>query len=50
MRMLLRCNIPHEPFNTLVREGRAGQIIGRIVEDMRPEAVYFTEEGGKRCG
>jgi hypothetical protein len=50
MRMMLKCNIPHEPFNTLVREGRAGQIIGGIMEEMKPEAAYFIEEDGKRCG
>ena len=28
MRMMLTASIPHEPFNTLVRENKAGQIIG----------------------
>jgi hypothetical protein len=46
--MMLNVQIPHEPFNTLVREGRAGQIIGRILDDLQPEAVYFTEYDGTR--
>lgn len=48
MRMLLSVEMPHEPFNTLVREGKAGAIIGRILEEIKPEAVYFTEQNGTR--
>ena len=48
MRMLLNVEMPHEPFNTLVREGKAGAIIGRILEEIKPEAVYFTEQNGTR--
>lgn len=48
MRMLLNVTIPHEPFNTLVRQKKAGAIIGRILEELKPEAVYFTEENGTR--
>ena len=50
MRMLLSFELPPEPFNTLVREGRVGQIIGRILEEVKPEAAYFTEHDGKRGG
>ena len=46
MRMLLNVRFPHEPFNTLVKEGRAGEIIRRILDDLKPESVYFTEQGG----
>ena len=49
MRMMLTASIPHEPFNSLVRENKAGQIIGRILDDLKPEAVYFTEQDGTRC-
>ncbi|EIF34954.1 hypothetical protein BCh11DRAFT_02763 [Burkholderia sp. Ch1-1] len=48
MRMLLNIRIPHEPFNTLVREGIAGQVVGQILEEIKPEAVYFTEQDGTR--
>jgi len=48
MKMLAFIKIPHEPFNTLVKTGRAGEIIGRIVEELRPESIYFTEQGGTR--
>ena len=48
MRMLLNVRMPHEPFNTLVRRGKAGAILGRILDDIKPEAVYFTEQSGMR--
>ena len=48
MRMLLHAIFPTEPFNTLVRDGKAGEILQRIMEDIKPEAVYFTEEDGMR--
>ena len=48
MKMLLTVEIPHEPFNSLVRSGKAGQIIGRILETIKPEAAYFTEQDGTR--
>ena len=48
MRMLLKVQIPHEPFNALVRKGQAGAVLRRILEEIKPEASYFTEEDGKR--
>jgi hypothetical protein len=48
MRMLLNVRIPHEPFNTLVRDGSVGDVIARILEAVKPEAVYFTEQSGGR--
>jgi hypothetical protein len=49
MRMLLTADIPHEPFNSLVRAGTAGQILTQILDTLKPEAVYFTEQDGHRC-
>ena len=49
MRMLLTVTFPHEPFNTLVRQKKAGAIIGRILEELKPEAAYFTEDDGHRA-
>jgi hypothetical protein len=48
--MLLNVEIPHEPFNSLVRSGKAGEIIGRILESIKPESAYFTEQDGTRGG
>jgi hypothetical protein len=48
MRMMLHVTMPHEAFNAAVRDGSAGRKLTRILEEMKPEAVYFTEYGGKR--
>jgi hypothetical protein len=50
MKMLLTVEFPPEPFNTHVRSGKAGEIIGRILADIKPESAYFTEHDGKRGG
>ena len=50
MRMLLHVKLPHEPFNTLVKDGTAGAKIQRILQDLKPEAAYFTEYDGRRGG
>lgn len=49
MRMLLNVEFPHEPFNTEVRNGTIGATIGRIMEEIRPEAAYFVEQNGHRA-
>ena len=48
MRMLMNIRIPHEPFNTTVRQGTSGTILKRILEEAKPEMVYFTEQDGRR--
>ncbi|TDN69299.1 panthothenate synthetase [Paraburkholderia sp. BL10I2N1] len=48
MRMLLNVRIPNEPFSSLVRDGTAGDVVGRIIEECRPESIYFTEQDGAR--
>ena len=48
MKMLMNVKFPHEPFNTLVKEGTIGEIIRRILDDLKPEFIYFTERGGNR--
>lgn len=48
MRMLVNIIFPVEPFNSMVRSGKAGEILGRVLEDIKPESIYFTEmEGGR---
>jgi hypothetical protein len=46
--MILNVKFPHDEFNKAVRDGTVGQKIGRILEDAKPEAVYFTEQNGQR--
>ena len=36
--------------NSLVRSGKVGEVIGRILESIKPETAYFTEQNGKRGG
>jgi hypothetical protein len=48
MRMLVQVKMPHEPFNTAVRDGSAAQKMKRILDETKPEAAYFTEFGGLR--
>jgi len=48
MRILLNVSIPHEQFNAAVRDGSIGSKLRRILDESKPEAVYFTEQHGKR--
>ena len=48
MRMLLHVRIPHAEFNAAVRDGSVGKKIKQILEQTKPEAVYFTEYDGRR--
>lgn len=48
MKMLMNVRFPHEPFNTLLREGKASETIRRILDDLKPESIYFTEQSGRR--
>jgi hypothetical protein len=48
MRILLEITIPHEPFNSLARQGVVGKKLGDILHATKPEAIYFTEQDGKR--
>ena len=48
MRMLVNVRIPHEPFNTYVRDGSIAELIPRVMDAIKPEAAYFTEQSGGR--
>lgn len=48
MRLLIRARLPVEPFNTYTRQGKVGALMNRILEETKPEAVYFTEDQGER--
>jgi hypothetical protein len=48
MKMLLRVTMPIEPFNSMVKKGTVGKTIGKILEDLKPEATYFTLTDGER--
>jgi hypothetical protein len=48
MRVLMNVRIPHAEFNAAVKDGSAGSKLNRILESIKPEAVYFTEQNGHR--
>jgi hypothetical protein len=48
MRILVRVTLPNEPFNTFVKDGSASAKMKRILDELKPEAAYFTEFTGFR--
>ena len=48
MRMLLKASIPTEAGNAGIRNGSMMEKMGSILEDAKPEAVYFFIENGRR--
>jgi hypothetical protein len=48
MRMIIQVKIPHEEFNAAVRDGTVEKKLKQIIEETKPEAVYFTEYEGQR--
>ena len=50
MRFLLKVNIPVESGNAAAKAGKLGSTIHSILADLKPEAVYFTDDNGQRTG
>lgn len=50
MRFLPKVHIPVEPGNTAAKAGKLGSTIQSILADLKPEAVYFTDDRGQRTG
>jgi hypothetical protein len=48
MKMLLRITMPNEPFNSMIKKGTIGNILDKIMSDLKPEAAYFTLDDGER--
>ena len=48
MRFLLKVNIPVETGNAAAKAGKLGETIQSILEDLKPEAAYFTDDNGQR--
>jgi hypothetical protein len=48
MRLMMRARLPAEPFDTYVRQGTIRALVNRILEETKPQVVYFTEEEGWR--
>ena len=50
MRVLLKVNMPVEAANAAAKAGKLGSTIQSILEDLKPEAAYFTDDRGQRTG
>ncbi|MBI4566243.1 MAG: DUF3303 family protein [Planctomycetes bacterium] len=50
MRVILHVSLPVEKFNKAVLDGTAGSKLKAILEETKPEAVYFCAKDGKRGG
>jgi hypothetical protein len=50
MRFMLTVRVPNEKGNELARDGSLGQTIQSILEEINPEAAYFTDMEGARGG
>jgi hypothetical protein len=48
MRMLMIVRLGTDTFNAAVRDGSAGAKTNAILDEIKPEAVYFTEINGQR--
>jgi len=48
MRMIVHITIPHDAFNARVKDGSAGSLMGKIMEKIKPEHIWFSEKDGQR--
>ncbi len=48
MRFLVKVNIPVEAGNAAAKAGKLGTTFQTILADLKPEAVYFTDDNGQR--
>ncbi len=50
MRFMLSFRVPTEKANATIKDGSFPQILQSIMEDLKPEAAYFTDVDGARGG
>ena len=48
MRFMISARCPNEKLNTLLKEGRFPETFQSIMEQLQPEAAYFTDVEGAR--
>jgi hypothetical protein len=50
MRFLVKVVMDVEAGNRLAKAGKLGPTIQSILEELKPEAAYFLDTDGQRCG
>lgn len=50
MRMLLKVSIPTEAGNAAIRDGSLQTTIKTILDELKPECAFFSEDNGQRTG
>ncbi len=51
MRMMLKFQVPVEAGNEVMRSGRLTKVMGDLMDQLQPEACYFTsDDTGQRGG
>ena len=50
MRMMITASIPTDKGNELVRAGKLGSTLEKVLGEIKPEAAYFVELDGQRTG
>ncbi len=50
MRMMMRAVVDTEAGNEAIRNGSIAKVIGQMMEDLKPEAAYFSDIEGARGG
>jgi hypothetical protein len=50
MRVLLTFTIHPDKGDALIKEGRIGETMASVLEELQPEAAYFTDVEGTRGG
>jgi hypothetical protein len=48
MRVMMKVSIPVEAGNKSLKDGTLPKTVSTFVEEMKPEACYFTAQGGQR--
>ncbi len=50
MRFMISFRMPTDKGNAVIKEGRLPQTLQSIMEELKPEAAYFTDVDGARGG
>ena len=47
--MMIKSRLDTEKANAVAGSGKLREVMGAILEDLKPEATYFVSDGSKRC-